>query len=201
MQATLERPAAERHTQSTEFAEPDRSHKPRSLYAKATVREQALRIDFIVSMIERKVRPEQMQTAFMDRYQASASIWRASYREALDSMVARLSRPREEYRVEALATLESFIRDPKVPALAKIRSQQVINKLLGLDEGGGTGEGRVMPVIEVIVNNHGEAVEFNRIRDSLEIQSKRITENRTESLIPAAARIVDDSVKAKLINW
>ena len=176
--------------------EPER--KPRSNYAKATVREQALRIDFVIGMIERKLRQEQMKTMFMDRYQASESIWRDTYRNALDTMVARLSRPREEYRVEALATYESIIRDPKTPSVVKVRAQQCIDNLLGLQESTGTGEGRVMQVIEVVVNNHNEAVEFNRIRDSLESQAKLIESKPLTSPVGLDAL---EQADGQLINW
>jgi len=141
-------------------------------YAKATVREQAIRLDFIIGCVERKLRMEMMRQIYCDRFKVSDATFRTDYRLAMDEMTRRLSRPREEYRAEALATYESVIRDSKVPAIVKLKAQDLLCRLLNLNEGA-LASNSVMPIIEIIVKDHAEALEFRAVKDRL-IESTRM---------------------------
>ena len=80
--------------------------------------------------------------------------------------------------------------------------------LLGLDDTNASNGNKVMPVIEVLVRSHSEALEFADMKRLLEIQQKsiqidarRLTERPSE-LIESIKKV--DSVKSvsdELIEW
>lgn len=144
------------------------------------------------------MRYEQMKTAFTSRFKTSDEVFSRAYRDAMQEMVSRLARPREEYRVESLTTYESIIRDPKTPSIVRVRAQQCIDNLLGLHEDRGAQDGRVMPIIEVIVQDNKQAREFNELREMMQKQARNTTLVLEHKPIDS---INDQNEQASSIEW
>lgn len=131
------------------------------------------RVKFILDMLERRFRLDTIKRAFCDHFRTDPPAFQRAHKLALEQMVENVSQDRDIHRSQALLTLEAIIRG-KAPDIVKVRAQQVINRLLGLDDTNAANNNKVMPVIEVIVRNHGEALEYQDMKRMLELQQQSI---------------------------
>jgi hypothetical protein len=101
-----------------------------------TTDEIAERIELCRSLLLRRVPKGTIKKAFRQRFGADAdhgTIERYLTR-AREDMLADLTRGRQTHRAGALAFYESILADPAVAARDKVRAQERIDKLLGLED-------------------------------------------------------------------
>ena len=145
----------------------------RTLEPKSVGHITATRVRFVLEALERRLRKDVIQRLFCDHFDLPDTAFATTHRLALDQLVENVSQDRDTHRAQALLTLEGIIRS-KCPDIVKVRAQQVINRLLGLDDTNASNGNKVMPVIEVIVRNHGEAMEYQDMKKLLELQQQSI---------------------------
>src|SRR5437762_3384351 len=121
---------------------------------KPTTDEKAERIELCRSMLLRRVPKSTIKKAFRQRFGAAidhATIERYLAR-AREVMLTDLTRGRQLLRADRLALYESILADPKAARRDKIKAQERIDKLLGLEDKSN------QPPLEVILGNLPHAV-------------------------------------------
>jgi hypothetical protein len=101
-----------------------------------TTDEIAERVELCRSLLLRRVPKGTIKKAFRQRFGADVdhtTIERYLQR-AREGLVADLARGRQVHRAEALGFYESILADPAVPPRDKVRAQERIDKLLGLED-------------------------------------------------------------------
>lgn len=102
---------------------------------KLTAREELdVRIDFVGSLLARAYRNSEIKAEFRKRFGTYTG-------RTIDRYVSRAKRkalhaskiPREDWVARSLSTYNDIIRDPKAPHAAKVKAQERIDTVLGLD--------------------------------------------------------------------
>jgi hypothetical protein len=121
---------------------------------KPSTDEIAERIELCRSMLLRRVPKSTIKKAFRQRFGAEidhGTIERYLTR-AREGMLIDLTRGRQNHRAGSLAFYESVLADPKAAVRDKVRAQERIDKLLGLEDKSN------QPPLEVVLGNLPHAV-------------------------------------------
>ena len=101
-----------------------------------TVEELAERIEFCRSMLLRRVPKNTIKRALRAKFggEISANTIEGYLGRAREALLADVGRGRHNHRANALGFYESIVADPKVAPRDKIKAQERIDKLLGLED-------------------------------------------------------------------
>jgi hypothetical protein len=103
---------------------------------KPTTDEVAERIELCRSMLLRRVPKSTIKKAFRQRFgtELSANTIEGYLGRAREAMLIDLTRGKQALRADSLAFYESILADPNAPYRDKVRAQERIDKLMGLED-------------------------------------------------------------------
>jgi hypothetical protein len=119
-----------------------------------TVDELAERIELCRSMLLRRVPKSTIKKVIRQRFGAelSANTIEGYLGRAREQLLADVTRGRQNHRADALGFYESMLANPKVADRDRIKAQERIDKLLGLEDKSN------QPPLEVVLGNLPHAV-------------------------------------------
>jgi hypothetical protein len=91
------------------------------------------RIRLVADMLVRRIHKHQIKRALEDKYGLGARQAEVYISRAREYLVERTNRPKDEHIAEAFAFYESIIRDPEAVTADRMRAQDALRQLLGLD--------------------------------------------------------------------
>jgi hypothetical protein len=121
------------------------------------------RIDFAYKLLCRRLYKSDIKRALKQRYSMPARTCEDYIARARERIVAETGESKPEHRAKSLAFYESVLADPEEKAADRIRAQERIDKLLGLEEPaecvikGDKSNPLVIHVVETVVTSREEA--------------------------------------------
>lgn len=92
------------------------------------------RVEIVLHWLQRRVwTPQELRRAIIDRWGVDQGLADAYIREARQQMLVELRKGKEEHRCQSYLFYRSFILDPELSPEVRLRAQERLDRLLGLD--------------------------------------------------------------------